>query len=51
MLVRWINENYQVVAQLSRIDVWDKHIREKEHMYIGREDEENILSYVYFSRF
>ena len=49
-LETWINENIQVVTQLSKIYVWKIYIQKKEHMYIGREDEKNILSYVDFTR-
>ena len=28
----------------------EKHSHEKEHIYIGREDDKNILSYIGFSR-
>ena len=34
--------NFQVVAKLSRVDVWNKQIQKKYHMYIGREDVKNI---------
>ena len=49
MMVPWIEENIQVVIKLSRIDVWNQHIWEKDNMCIGREDVKNNLRYVDYS--
>ena len=32
-----MNVNIQIVAQLLKIKVWDKHNQKWEHMYNGRE--------------
>ena len=29
LLEPWINANIQIVAQVSKIDVWDKHSKKK----------------------
>ena len=49
MLVPWIIDNVQVVAQLSIFDVHNKHKQKMKHMYIGIEYEKNSLSSVDFS--
>ena len=36
------------VAHLSIIDTWNQQSQKNDHMCIGREDVENILSYVDF---
>ena len=50
MLELWVIENIQVVAQLFKIDVWNKHTQKNEHVYFGGENEKNILSCVDFTR-
>ena len=46
----WIIDHIQAVDQLSKLYVWNKHKQKKEHMHIGGEEEENILSCVDFTR-
>ena len=36
MIETWIIDNVQVVAQLSIVDVLEKHKHKKEHVYIKR---------------
>ena len=31
-----MDENTQVIAQLSKIDAWNKNIQKKEHVYCNR---------------
>ena len=50
MLVPWIQENVRVLAQLSRIDARKTFIQKIDNIYIGREDDKSILSYVDFLR-
>ena len=38
MLVPWIQENVQVFAKSSKIDVWNKQIQEKDGMIIARDE-------------
>ena len=45
-----IIDNIQVIAKLLRMYVWNKQKYKTEHMCIGREEENNILSYVDFLR-
>ena len=45
-----MNDNIQIVAQLSKVNAWNKDNQQTEQMYNGREDEKNILSYVHFER-
>ena len=46
----WINANIQIVAQLSKIDVWNKYGQKVEQMYNQREYLKNILSCIDFNR-
>ena len=50
MLVLWIQENVQVVAQLSITDLWNQQSQKMDNMIITREDYTNILRWVDFSR-
>ena len=34
MIVTWIEENVQFVAQLLIIDVWNQHIQKNNHVFI-----------------
>ena len=43
MLVLWIQENVQVVAQLSITDLWNQQSQKMDNMIITREDYTNIL--------
>ena len=48
MFLPWIQENVQVVSQISRIDVWNQKGQEQDNIIISREGFKNILSYVDF---
>ena len=50
MIVPWIEENVQVVAQLSIIYVRSKKIHKEDHMCMGIYFDKHILIYVDFSR-
>ena len=49
-LEQWMNDNIQIVAQLSKNEAWKPYRQPMEQMYIERVDEKNILSYVHFAR-
>ena len=51
MLVPWVKENYQDVAQLSIIYVRKPQIQKKDNVIIAREDIKNNLSYNDFQDF
>ena len=46
-----IIDNIQVFTQLSRIDVWNKHKQNKEHMYIVREEKKTFRVMLIFRDF
>ena len=50
MLEPWMNANIQIVAQLSKANVWKQHNPQMEQMYNGREELINITSYVDFEK-
>ena len=50
MIVPLIEENVQVVAQLSIMNVCNQQSQKNDHICIAREDDKNILSCVDFSR-
>ena len=41
-----MNDNTQIVAKLSKVNVWNKNNQQMEKMYNGREELVNIFSYV-----
>ena len=45
-LKKWMNDNTQIVAKLSKVNVWNKNNQQMEKMYNGREELVNIFSYV-----
>ena len=45
-----MNDNIQIVAQLSKNEVWKSYRQPMEQMYNERVNEKNILSYVHFAR-
>ena len=50
MIENCFNANIQIVAQLSKIDIWNKHSQKTKQMYNEREDLKNILSCADFTR-
>ena len=48
MLIKWINANIQIVAQLSKVNVRNKHNQQMEEIYNERDILTNIFSYVGF---
>ena len=38
MIENCFNANIQIVAQLSKIDIWNKHSQKMKQMYNERED-------------
>ena len=50
ILEPWINADLQIVAHLSKIYARNKHSKETEQTYNGREYLKNILSSVDFTR-
>ena len=45
-----MNTHIQIVAQLSKVDAWNKENQQMEQIYNARQVLMNILSYVDFAR-
>ena len=45
-----MNDNIQIVAQLSKNEAWKPYRQPMEQMYNERVDEKNISSFVHFAR-
>ena len=50
MFEQWMNSNIQIVAQLSKFNVWNQHNQQMEQMYNRREELYNISIYVDFAK-
>ena len=48
MLIKWINANIQIVAQLSKVNVRNKHNQQMEEIYNERYELTNILVMLVF---
>ena len=50
ILMKWTNANIQIVAQISKANVWNKDNQKMKQMYNVIEKLMNILSHVNFSK-